>query len=59
MQSGRIDDPSGDTFYAYPSIAVNEYDDVESAICPGLVSALIHWLLHFSRGPARIRWTAE
>ena len=42
MQSGRIDDPSGDTFYAYPSIAVNEYDDVESAICPGLVSALIH-----------------
>ena len=28
MQSGRIDDPSGDTFYAYPSIAVNEYDDV-------------------------------
>ena len=28
VQFGRIDDPSGDTFYAYPSIAVNKYDDV-------------------------------
>jgi chitodextrinase len=27
-QFGRIDDPSGQTFYAYPSIAVNDHHDV-------------------------------
>lgn len=28
MQVGLIDDPSGATFYTYPSIAVNKYNDV-------------------------------
>jgi len=28
LQHGRMDDPTGAKFYAYPSIAVNRYDDV-------------------------------
>lgn len=28
LQHGRMDDPSGAKFYAYPSIAVNRYEDV-------------------------------
>ncbi|MBI4553886.1 MAG: T9SS type A sorting domain-containing protein, partial [Candidatus Latescibacteria bacterium] len=28
LQRGRIDDPTGFNFYAYPSIAVNQYNDV-------------------------------
>jgi uncharacterized repeat protein (TIGR01451 family) len=28
LQHGRMDDPTGTKFYAYPSIAVNQYDDV-------------------------------
>jgi uncharacterized repeat protein (TIGR01451 family) len=28
FQHGRMDDPTGVRFYAYPSIAVNQYDDV-------------------------------
>ncbi len=40
LQNGLIDDPTGSTFYAFPSIAVNKYND--ALISYSIFSARLH-----------------
>ncbi len=54
VQNGKIDDPTGATFYAYPSIAVNQNDD--ALVGFAYMSAAVHpsaaYALHLHTDPA-------